>query len=116
MLWFISFIISVLILGTLLFFSYPQKKVRDSVTEYWDHYPWVNDGDERVKVPLWVVIVLATTCFIPVINIVVSVIMIVAYCMQLSGECSNNGWDRVATRMVLRAPHLMWFKWLNKKV
>lgn len=33
-----------------------------------------------------------------------------------SGECSNNGWEKVDTRIVLRAPYLMWFKWLNKEI
>lgn len=55
-------------------------------------------------------------CFIPVINIVVSIIAIIAYYIQYSGECSNNGWEKVDTRIVLRAPYLMWFKWLNKEI
>lgn len=116
MFWFISFIISVLILGTLMFFSYPQKRVRENTIEHWDHYSWVNDGNERAKVPLWMVIVATIICFIPVINIIVSVIMIIAYCMQLSGNSFNNGWDKVDTRIVLRAPYLMWFKWLTKEI
>lgn len=116
MFWFISFIISVFILGTLMFFSYPQKRVREDVIEHWDHYPWVNDGNERVKVPLWIVIIAMIICFIPVINIVVSIIAIIAYYIQYSGECSNNGWEKVDTRIVLRAPYLMWFKWLNKEI
>lgn len=116
MFWFISFLISVLILGTLLFFSYPQEKVRDSYNTYWCKCSWVDTGDKRIPVPVWVVIVSGLISIIPVMNLICSVLAVGAYWIQYGDKDDADGYELIDHRMVLRAPYLKWFKWLNKEI
>lgn len=116
MFWFISIIISVFIMGTLMFFSYPQKRKRESTYDCWSTYPWVDEGDERVLVPVWLVIIAGVVSIIPVVNLVCSGLIAVIYCIQYDGKSGRDGYELIDRRMVVRAPHLQWFKWLNKKI
>lgn len=116
MFWLISFLISVLILGTLMFFSYPQKREREDEYTCWNKSPWVDAGDKRVLVPVWMVVVAGLVSIIPVINLILTIAATIIYCAQYKGTCGNEGYDLEEERMVLRAPYLQWFKWLNKEI
>lgn len=116
MFWFISFIISVLILGTLMFFSYPQKREREDEYTCWNKSPWVDEDDKRVPVPVWMIIIACTVSVIPIVNLVCSVITVLAYCLQYSGKDGMDGYELIDRRIELRAPYLRWIKWLNKEI
>lgn len=116
MFWFISFIISVFILGTLMFFSYPQKRERADDVTYWDKSPWVDEDEGRILVPVWMVIVAGIVSIIPVVNLICSAVVVIMYCVQYRGECGMDGYNPVDYRVELRAPYLKWVKWLSKKI
>lgn len=108
--------ISALVLGTLMFFSYPQKREREDEYTCWNKSSWVDEDDKRVPVPVWMVIVACIVSVIPIINLVCSVITVLAYCLQYSGKSGMDGYDLEERRLVLRVPCLQWFKWLNKEI
>lgn len=113
---FIIFLISVLIIGTLLRYTYPQKRTRTSVHMMWKGSPWENDGEERCKYPIWMWLIALILVTIPVLNLIISVVLIIAYIIQLGGVSGSDGYKLIDTRIVVRAPYLMWVKWLNKKI
>lgn len=99
-----------------MFFSYPQKRKRKSYTAYWNECPWVDSSDKRVPVPVWMVIIAGLVSIIPVINLILTIAAIIVYCTQYSGTSGSEGYGLEEERMVLRAPYLQWFKWLNKEI
>lgn len=110
----ISIIISVLFWWTLLRYSYSQKRVRTKTYEHWDRFPWVDEGQQ--KFPLWIYLVAAVISFIPIINIIIVFVIAFLYCMQTFGKDDSNSWELEDKRLVLRAPYLKWVKWLNKQI
>lgn len=99
-----------------MFFSYPQKRVRKTPYDYWRYSPWMDTEEGRIKVPLWMVIVTVLVSIIPVVNLILTIAVIIVYCTQYSGTSGSGGYDLEEERMVLRAPYLQWFKWLNKEI
>lgn len=113
---FIMLLISVLIIGTLLRYTYPQKRTRTSVHMMWKDNPWENDGEERLKYPIWMYLVALFFITMPGFNLAVSVILIVSYIIQLGGTSDSDGYELIDTRVVVRAPYLRWVKWFNKRI
>lgn len=117
MFWFISTLISVLILGTLFFCSYEQKIDRKKSYNLWRDYEWEDVSYERFKFPLWAVLVLLIVSLIPVLNLILTLIIVLVYIAQLFRENSADSMKTTARRLVLRCKCVDWLlKFLNKKI
>lgn len=117
MFWFISTLISVLILGTLIFCSYEQKIDRKNSYNLWKNYEWEDVSSERFKFPLWIVLVLLIGSLTPVLNLILTLIMILVYGEQLRRDAGADGMNTTARRLVVRCKGVDWLlKFLNKKI
>lgn len=117
MFWFISTLISVLILGTLLFCSHEQKIDRKKSYNLWENYEWEDVSSERFKFPLWAVLVLLIVSLIPVLNLILILIIVFVYSAQLCREDGADGMKTTARRLVVRCKCVDWLlKFLNKKI
>lgn len=117
MFWFISTLISVLILGTLFFCSHEQKIDRKKSYNLWRDYEWEDVSSERFKFPLWTVLVLLIASLTPVVNLFVCLVTVIAYSIQLCRNSGANGMDTTTRRLVVRCKWVDWLlKFLNKKI
>lgn len=117
MFWFISTLISVLILGTLFFCSYEQKIDRENSYNLWKNYEWEDVSSERFKFPLWAVLVLLIISLIPVLNLILTLIIVLVYDVQLCRDDDADGINTTARRLVVRCKWVNWLlKFLNKKI
>lgn len=71
-----------------------------------------------IKVSVWFILfIVVSSVGFSMLNAANTIENIIGFIIMVyTGECSNNGWEKVDTRIVLRAPYLMWFKWLNKEI
>ena len=117
MFWLISTLISVLVLGTLLFCSHEQEIDRKKSYNLWKDYEWKDVSSERFKFPLWAVLVLLIISLIPVLNLISILVTVLVYSAQLRREDDADGTKTTARRLVVRCKCIDWLlKFLNKKI
>lgn len=78
----------------------------------WESFDYTND---RYKIPLWLYILVIIFCFIPVLNIISTIITIIV-CLVVCNESyeERESWDILEARpysKIFRA-----FRFLNKKI
>lgn len=107
----ISIICLIIVIG-LLRSLYIKERTRKSIYQYWEDFIYTSD---RYKLPLWLYIPVIIFCFIPVLNIVITIITIIA-CLVVCNVSyeEREGWDMLEVRpysKIFRA-----LRFLNKKI
>ena len=91
---------------------YIKKRTRSDIYQIWEDFDYTNC---RCKFPLWLYILVTIFCFIPVLNIVSTIITIIV-CLIICNinYTGTESWDELEIRpysKIFRA-----FGFLNKKI
>lgn len=117
MFWLISFLVSVLVFGTILLCSHEQVITRKANISYWKYYNWVDKGEGRHKFPLWLFIVALMVAAFPILNIIAIIAAIAAYSIQAMRRDYADGVELEDYRYVLRGKVINWIiKLFTKKI
>ena len=91
---------------------YIKERTRKDVFQIWKDFDYTNN---RYKLPLWLYILVIIFCFIPVLNIVSTIItIIICMIVCIVNYEGTESWDKLEVRpysKIFRA-----FRFLNKKI
>ena len=107
----ISIICLIIVIG-LLRSLYLRERTRNNMYKSWEDFDYTSN---RYKLPLWLYILVIIFCFIPVLNIIITIITIIV-CLVTCNENyeGTESWDITEVRpysKIFRA-----FRFLNKKI
>ena len=104
------FVISLLIISTILFGTKVQTKTRKTVSDYWCNYDW-ETTDKRAKWPIWFLFISYIVSIIPFINIVYAIFIVWWFEKQYNEICcSNDGGNLIQERIVFSNKFIDWLK------
>lgn len=115
--YFVTIVISVLILGTLLYFSNYKERKREYEDVSWRRYTFVDKG--KFHFPIWCYIIAGVISLIPIGNIILTIVLVTIYiCHSFSRwKASWDGHGMTETRLYLSCPLInKILEFLNKKV
>ena len=107
----ISIICLIIVIG-LLRSLYIKERTRNDVHQSWKDFDYTSN---RYKLPLWLYVLAIIFCFIPVLNIIITIITIIV-CLVICNESyeGTESWEKAEVRpysKIFRA-----FRFLNKKI
>lgn len=117
MLYFVTVMISVLILGTLFYFSNYRERKRVDIYSHWNKYPFIDKG--RFHFPVWCYLIAGLISTAPYkLNLISCAAIILLYIIHSNVRYSDrDGYDLVETRLYIKSPFLdVIIKFLNKRV